>query len=90
MPSAEETSGILWKKAGLVSFALSESERAYNERFDQPGFVGHPAGQEWFCEKHYPTAKQYEHLTSQEAFPLIRKRHRFEVRNLLGRLRRRL
>ncbi len=31
-----------------VHFALSEEDKAYNKRFDEEGFVGHPAGFEWF------------------------------------------
>lgn len=68
-------------EGGLVSFELSSGEREYNKRFDQKGIVGHPAGQEWFCGRHYPIAIKYQHLTRAEAIPLIRAK---KIRNWLS------
>jgi len=34
---------------GLLSFTLTDEEKEEKKRFDQPGFVGHPPGLEWFC-----------------------------------------
>jgi hypothetical protein len=52
---------------GLVQFALTEAEREANRRFEQPGFVGHPAGLEWFCPEHLAAAKALQHLSVREA-----------------------
>ncbi len=56
----------------LLSFALSEDDKKQNERFKQKGFTGHPAGREWFCEKHAKIAKCYTHLPLNEALPKIK------------------
>ncbi|MEL6676164.1 MAG: hypothetical protein AAFR61_28415 [Bacteroidota bacterium] len=58
---------------GLVSFKLTEEEAQYNERFKQPGFVGHPKGKHWFCSEHIEAARAHRHLSWQEARPLIKK-----------------
>lgn len=50
----------------LVQFALSEEDKTYNQRFSQPGFVGHSRGQEWFCKWHAKQAKRLGHLTFEE------------------------
>ncbi len=54
-----------------VFFKLSEEDKEFNKRFEQPGFVGHPAGQEWFCGDHLELAKSFAHLSLQEALPKI-------------------
>lgn len=58
---------------GLVSFKLTPEEAQENKRFEEPGFSGHPAGLHWFCGKHIAKAKELSHLTTQEAFPSMRK-----------------
>ncbi|MBN2662896.1 MAG: hypothetical protein JXR68_04540 [Bacteroidales bacterium] len=54
-------------RGGLVHFSLTEQEKEYNKSFEQPGFVGHPAGLEWFCEEHLPEAKLRSNLTKAQA-----------------------
>ena len=46
--------------------------RQVNKKFKQPGFVGHPRGLAWFCDKHYQLAKKYAHLTLKEAVEKIK------------------
>ncbi|MEM7372923.1 MAG: hypothetical protein AAF587_30155 [Bacteroidota bacterium] len=72
-------------QGGMVSFKLSESDRENNRQFEKRGFVGHPAGQEWFCATHYPVAQTYRHLTYAEAMPLIRQRTRSWFHSFLHR-----
>lgn len=60
--------------AGLIHFTESAADKQANERFKQPGFVGHKRGHEWFCAKHYPDALRHKHLTSAEYKALVRGR----------------
>lgn len=60
------------KTGGLVSFAKSENDLAWDKRAEEPGFVGHPPYLEWFCEKHYPKARSLSHLTRAEAMKEMR------------------
>lgn len=62
------------KRAELISFALSEKDRKENERFNETGFVGHPAGLEWFCGKHARQAKKYSHLQLAEAMAKMKEK----------------
>lgn len=57
----------------LLSFQLSEADKEFNKRLEQPGFVGHPHGLEWFCKEHAAIAKKYNHLTLGEAIKKIQK-----------------
>lgn len=50
-------------EGGLVYFKLSKEEAKHNERFKKEGFVGHPEGREWFCEKHIQLAKRSKNST---------------------------
>lgn len=59
-------------EGGLLSFNLNEKERKSNKRFEEPGFVGHPDGLEWFCAEHYPLAQKYIHLTVGEAIAKVK------------------
>jgi hypothetical protein len=61
------------KQGGLVSFALTPEEREHNKIFNEPGFVGHPDGLHWICGKHYQRAQELAHLTTAEAFPILKK-----------------
>lgn len=54
-----------------VSFELTDEEKKYNKKFKEPGFVGHPAGLEWFCDDHLQGAEEYSFLTLKEALPHI-------------------
>lgn len=58
--------------AGLVYFTESTSDREANKRFQQPGFVGHKRGHEWFCAEHYAHAFAHKHLTAAEYDNLIK------------------
>lgn len=58
---------------GLVQFALTEEEKEYNKRFDQPGFVGHPAGLEWFCDEHLSEAKLRSNMSKTQAINELQK-----------------
>jgi hypothetical protein len=55
-----------------LHFKLSDEDKEKNKRFEKPGFIGHPAGFEWFCTEHLLIAEKYNHLTMSEAMPLIR------------------
>lgn len=58
--------------SGLVYFKLSEEDKARNDYMKEKRIKGHPRGREWFCEKHYSTAKEFNKLTLQEALPEIK------------------
>jgi len=60
-------------KGGGVYFALSDADKAYNIRFENPDYVGHPAGYEWFCDKHLKRAKKYSNLTLIDALERMNK-----------------
>ena len=59
-------------EGGLVRFKLTDADIEYNKRFEQVGFVGHKAGEFWFCKEHYNKAKKYRDLTFIEAIEKIR------------------
>jgi len=61
----------------LLRFTLSDEEREANKRFDRPGFVGHPAGLEWFCGEHAKIAEKFVHLTKHEALRQIQQELEF-------------
>jgi len=60
------------EKGGLIYFTEDENDKAFNKRFEEPGFVGHPSNAFWFCEKHYPKASEYSRLTKKEAFKILK------------------
>lgn len=41
---------------GLVSFARDPADADWYKRAEQPGFIGHPPHQAWFCSEHRPAA----------------------------------
>ncbi len=59
---------------GLIQFKLSETDKERKKLFDQPGFVGHPPGLEWFCSEHINEAKKLKHLTLPEAMKILREK----------------
>jgi len=59
-------------EGGLIYFMEDEADKIANERLRQPGFVGHPPNAFWFCEKHYPAAKELSYLTKKEAFMILK------------------
>jgi GrpB-like predicted nucleotidyltransferase (UPF0157 family) len=60
--------------AGLIHFTELTSDKEANERFKQPGFVGHKRGHEWFCAAHYADALAHKHLTAVEYQALVKNR----------------
>ncbi len=61
------------EKQGLIRFKLSEKDKEFNKKFEEKGFVGHKAGEDWFCETHYKVALKYKHLSLTEAYKQIKK-----------------
>ena len=60
---------------GLVSFALDDDARRFKERREsQPGFIGHPPQQEWFCTAHVDAARALTNLTRSQALQQLRAR----------------
>ncbi|MBN2890738.1 MAG: hypothetical protein JXL97_02635 [Bacteroidales bacterium] len=60
-----------YDEGGMVQFALTEKDKENLKRFEEPGFVGHPPGLEWFCEEHIKEAKSLSHLTLPEAYKIM-------------------
>lgn len=65
------------EKGGLVSFKLSDKDKQFNERFKQPGFVGHPRGKYWFCKDHLVDAKSLASLSAKEAIHQLKEKYNF-------------
>ncbi len=59
-------------EGGLLRFKLTDAQKEFNKRFEQPGFVGHKKGDYWFCGEHYAEAKKITHLSSAEALKILR------------------
>jgi len=60
-------------EGGLVSFVLDDAARAWHERRrTEPGFVGHPPEQEWFCGEHVAAARALANKTRAEALRSLR------------------
>lgn len=58
---------------GLVSFALDDRAREFHARRKaEPGFVGHPPEQEWFCAAHIEGARALALVTRPEALARLR------------------
>jgi hypothetical protein len=65
------------EEGGLVSFVMDEAARTFHQRRrDEPGFVGHPPEQEWFCGAHVEAARTLTHLTRGEALAKLRQSSR--------------
>lgn len=56
----------------LVSFKLTKEQQEHNNRMKSENRVGHPRGKDWFCDFHYPRAKQLKQLSNIEAIELIK------------------
>ena len=56
----------------LVSFKETEADKKYNEKFKEPGVVGHKAHREWFCNEHLAKAKSLIHLSRKEAMEIMK------------------
>lgn len=63
-------------EGGLVTFKVGEEDKEQLARLAQPGFVGHPPNQDWYCADHIQMANALSHLTIREA--------RAEMRRLLA------
>lgn len=57
----------------LVRFKLTPEQEAYNQRFKEKGFTGHPRGTLWFCLDHLERAQSLTQLPSHEAISIIKK-----------------
>lgn len=58
-------------KGGLIYFVEDSDDIAFNKRFEEPGFTGHPSNAFWFCEKHYKKASELSNMTKKEAFKIL-------------------
>jgi hypothetical protein len=56
----------------LVSFAKDPADADWYARAKQPGFVGHPPHEDWFCAEHAPAARALAHLPLREAMGKLR------------------
>ncbi len=59
--------------ARLVSFARDSADAAWYRRAEQPGFVGHPPHQDWFCDVHADAAAALAHETRRGAMIELRR-----------------
>ena len=55
----------------VIYFKKSKYDIEWVEEMERTGSVGHPPYAEWFCEKHYKTAKELEGLTITEAMKIL-------------------
>ncbi|MEN9799747.1 MAG: hypothetical protein RL653_3444 [Pseudomonadota bacterium] len=56
----------------LVSFEKDPADAEWYQRAKQPGFVGHPPHEDWFCAAHAPAARALEKLSRREALTKLR------------------
>ena len=56
-----------------IYFKKRKSDKKWAKMMEKKGMVGHPPYAEWFCGKHYESAKALEHLTIDEALKILRK-----------------
>jgi len=61
------------KEGALVAFKLNAEEIVKKEEMEKKGYLGHPVGEVWFCNKHLKLARTYTHLSVIEAFKEIRR-----------------
>ncbi|MCF2144794.1 MAG: hypothetical protein ACTSXO_00620 [Candidatus Heimdallarchaeota archaeon] len=60
-------------EGGLIYFKQRFSDRVWERKMQRINGVGHPPNAEWFCEKHYPRAKELQDLTIDKAIAIILK-----------------
>ncbi len=63
--------------AEVVYFKCTTSDEDWYRRQKEEGFTGHPPNAIWFCHKHIALARQYEHITAEEALPKIKTKGSF-------------
>jgi hypothetical protein len=61
------------EKGGLVYFKKRPSDIEWDIKMEKTGMIGHPPYAEWFCEEHYSSAKELEHLPIDEAMKSLKK-----------------
>ena len=61
------------ENAGLVYFQKTTSDKEWDKKCEEDGFVGHPPYAEWFCEEHFLIAKKYSALPKRVALVSIKK-----------------
>ena len=62
---------------GLVRFQPTDDSRAWRERAEADGFVGHPPDEEWFCPAHVVAARD---LAATHTRPAALRRIAFDER----------
>ena len=60
------------EEGGLIRFAKTDKDRAWDKRVQKEKIIGHPPYAEWFCEDHYPIARKYRDEPKSVALPKIR------------------
>jgi hypothetical protein len=60
-------------EGGLIYFKKRPSDEEWIIEMEEQNMAGHPPYAEWFCTKHYDSAKRFEHLTIDEALEILKK-----------------
>lgn len=68
--------------AGLVRFQPTDESRAWRERAERDGFVGHPPDEGWFCATHVDRARE---LATTHALADALRRVAFDARRAANR-----
>jgi hypothetical protein len=65
------------EEGGLIYFKKRPSDEEWVKTMEEKNMVGHPPYAEWFCGKHYESAKALEHFTIDEALKILKKEFEF-------------
>lgn len=68
----EKSNDLSTEGTVLISFALNDEQKEYNQKLKIKGITGHPKGLHWFCEKHKEKAKALSYLNDRIAINLIK------------------
>ena len=60
------------KEGGVIYFNKRFSDKVWDRTMKRIHGTGHPPYAEWFCDKHYPRAKELQELTIDKAMALMR------------------
>jgi len=60
------------KEGGVIYFKKRFSDKVWDSPMKRIHGTGHPPNAEWFCNKHYPRAKELQELTIDKAMALMR------------------